>query len=260
MPGNARRCEGSLDADRGDLGHGVAVVADPLERKRAALGRHRGERDQGIRGHRGMQIDATDLGAVVGAGEAPDDIARDQFAELRAAKPRLLRLRGQGDDRARHQISPSSRQAESVTTTSALSDQNEPSLIWAIAVTVCVSARRTRVARLARPARGPRWTLTTSGSGFFSVSTWIALTWSAGVIGLSTATESGTALPLSMSGGSWSFTRPRRTCASPTILRSASWKAALRFATRLGSTWAFTAAGTATDAAVRTRNSRRVII
>src|SRR5882672_5007337 len=272
---NARRCGHSLDADRSDLGHGVAVVADPLERERACLGRRGGKSDQGIRGHRGMEIDAIDLDAVVGAGEPPDDIARNHLAQLRAAETGLhcvrgecldlddlaaLRLRGQGDDRPCHQISPSSRQAESVTTTSALSDQNEPSLIWAMAVTVCVSARRTRVARLARPARGPRWTLTTSGSGFFSVSTWIALTWSAGVIGLSTATESGTALPLSMSGGSWSFTRPRRTCASPTILRSASWKAALRFATRLGSTWAFTAAGTATDAAVRTRNSRRVII
>ena len=45
-----------------------------------------------------------------------------------------------------------------------------------------------RVATLARPARGPSWTLTTFGCGFFSLKTWIALTWSAAVIGLSTAT------------------------------------------------------------------------
>src|SRR5437867_1129025 len=234
---NARRCGHSLDADRSDLDHGVAVVADPLERERACLGRGGGKGDQGIRGHRGMQIDAIDLDAVVATGKPPDDVARDQLAQLRAAETGLhcvrgerldlddlaaLRLRGNVDDRPCHQISPSSRQAESVTTTSALSDQNVPSESSAIATTVCVSARRTRVDMPARPARDPRWTLTTSGSGFLWVRTWIALTWSAAVIGLSTATESGTELPLSIKGGTCSSTLPARTGAPPTTFPSAS--------------------------------------
>src|SRR5262249_1247494 len=266
---------GSLDLDRRDLGHGIAVVAVPPELERAALGRDGGEGDQRIRGDRGMQVDAAHLDTVVGAGEGADDVARDDLAVLRAPEAGLhrvlserldlddlaaLRARRHGDYGARHQISPSSRQAESVTTTSAASDQKEPSLIWAIAVTVWVSARRTRVAKLARPARGPRAMPTTSGSGSFSVSTWIAFTWSASVIGLSTATESGTELPLSMSGGSVSFTRPCVTFASPTICLRAAWNAALRFATRLGSTCAFAVAGSAADAAATIRNSRRVVI
>src|SRR5258708_26924243 len=106
-----------------------------------------------------MEIDAIDLDAVVGAGEPPDDVARDQLAQLRAAETGLhcvrgerldlddlaaLRLGGQGDDSARHQISPSSRHAESVTTTSALSDQTFPSPGSAIATTGCLSPCPTR--------------------------------------------------------------------------------------------------------------------
>ena len=43
-----------------------------------------------------------------------------------------------------------------VTITSALADQNVPSLSSATATSVCVVASRMRVATLARPARGPR--------------------------------------------------------------------------------------------------------
>ena len=50
-----------------------------------------------------------------------------------------------------------------VTIKSAVADQNVPSLISAIAVTVWVSARRKRVEILALPARGPRWTAITLG-------------------------------------------------------------------------------------------------
>jgi hypothetical protein len=123
-----------------------------------------------------VQVGAEDLHAVVGAAEARDDVARHQLAELRAAEARFHRmpgeradlddfaapcLRGDGDHDARaHQISPSSRQAASVTTTCTLSDQNEPSLICASAMTVPVSAMRARVASRARPARGPRCALT----------------------------------------------------------------------------------------------------
>jgi len=53
--------------------------------------------------------------------------------------------------------------------TSISSDQNEPSLIWAMAMTFCESASRMRLENVARPARGPSWTLITLGCGFFSV-------------------------------------------------------------------------------------------
>ena len=47
-------------------------------------------------------------------------------------------------------------QAASVTITSALSDQNVPSLSAAIAIIFCEVASRMRVETCARPARGPR--------------------------------------------------------------------------------------------------------
>src|SRR5438874_1873520 len=104
----------------------------------------------------------------------------------------------------------------------ALSDQNEPSLSSQIATTFWESASRMRVATFARPARGPRWKLATLGWGFFSVKTCTALTCSASVIGLSTVTVSGTALPFSISGGSSSFTLPGVMRAEPTTARMAS--------------------------------------
>ena len=89
-----------------------------------------------------------------------------------------------------------------------------------------------RVDTLARPARGPSRKLSTFGCGFFSVKTWIAFTWSAGVIGLSTLTASGTALPFSDSGGRSSFTCPALTRDEPTTARMASCIAARRRARR----------------------------
>src|SRR6202007_2502533 len=80
------------------------------------------------------------------------------------------------DKGAGHQGFGSSPQAASVTVTSVSSDQNEPSDSSAIAVTVCESASRMRVEKLARPARGPSLTLITFGCGFFSLKMWIALT------------------------------------------------------------------------------------
>jgi hypothetical protein len=47
-------------------------------------------------------------------------------------------------------------QAASVTTTSALTDQNEPSDSCAMATIFWLSARRIRVETCARPACGPR--------------------------------------------------------------------------------------------------------
>src|SRR5688572_25424377 len=138
-----------------------------------------------------MQLGAIDLDAVIAAHEEGDDVSRDQLAALGAAKAGLHGvagerfdlddlaapgLRGHCDYGARHQMSPSSRQADSVTITFTLPDQKEPSLICATASTVPLSAMRARVVRTARPARGPRWTLATFGCGFFSVKTWIAFT------------------------------------------------------------------------------------
>src|SRR5262245_9035520 len=236
------RCGGaSRDGDLGRLGQGEALVAGPLELEAAARGRNRGEHEQRVRRDRGMEIGAEDFLAVVGAGEAVDDVARDHFPELRAAEAGLhgvldqradlddlAALRGgrDVDDRARHQISASSRQAESVTTTCALSDQYEPSLICATASTVPVSASRTRVATRARPERGVKCAVRMFGSGLRSAKTWIALTWLAAVIGLSTTTDSGMELPLSIRGGTSSLTRPGRTCAVPMTWRTASCMAA----------------------------------
>src|SRR5262249_61271299 len=77
------------------------------------------------------------------------------------------------DERACHGQSPST-QAASVTTTSASSDQNEPSLISAIAITVWVSASRMRLDTAALPARGPSRTLNIFGCGRCALNTWIA--------------------------------------------------------------------------------------
>src|ERR1700674_1036367 len=107
-------------------------------------------------------------------------------------------------------------------TTLTLSDQNEPSDISATATTVCVSDNRIRVEMLARPARGPSLALMTFGCGFFSLKTWMALTWVAGVIGLSTATAQGTVLPFSTSGGISSLTLPTFSLASPMTLAIAA--------------------------------------
>ena len=49
------------------LGRGEAVVAGPVERDRAALGRDRVERDERIGGDRRIELGAEDLLAVVGA-------------------------------------------------------------------------------------------------------------------------------------------------------------------------------------------------
>src|SRR5262245_43422509 len=186
-----------------------------------------------------MQVGAEHFDAVIDADEARDDVARHQLAALGAAKAGLHHVPGEGadldhlaalraggnvdDDAPGHQINPSSRHAESVTTTETVSDQNEPSDSSAMAITLPVSAMRARVARRARPARGSRWAPITIGCGFFSVKTWIAFTWSASVIGLSTVTVSGTVLPLSMSGGRSSFTLPGCTGLPPvTLLIAAS--------------------------------------
>src|SRR6266446_9611282 len=164
-----RRLDALLDGDAGGFRHRDAVVTRPLEGEGAALDGDGGERDERVRGDGRMQIGAEDLGAVVGGDEAPDDVARDRDPELGAAIAGLHHVRDQGldlddlaalgpgrhvDQRTGHQAS--SRQAASVTTTAARADQNEPSLSSAIATTVWVSARRMRVATVARPARGPR--------------------------------------------------------------------------------------------------------
>src|SRR5207248_11426228 len=119
------------------------------------------------------------------------------------------------DERARGHCKPST-QAAMVTMTSASADQNEPSLSCATATTFWASASLMRVESAALPARGPSCTPMTLGCGFFSLKMWMALTWSAAVIGLSTVTVSGTVLPFSTSGGTSIVTLPSRSGASPT--------------------------------------------
>src|SRR5262245_20319853 len=178
-----------VDGDGDRLGHREAIVARPLERDGAALDGDRPEREERIGRDRRVEVGAEDLRPVVRAHEAADDVAWDGRAELASPIAGLHRMGDQRldlddfpatgalrnvDQRVRHHAS--SRQAARVTTTSARSDQNEPSDSSQIATTVCVSASRIRVETLARPARGPRWKLTTSGCGFFSVKTWMART------------------------------------------------------------------------------------
>src|SRR5262245_27267622 len=180
----------SLDNDVRRLGHREAVVARPGELELAALGRHREERQERVRGDRREQVGAEDLLAVIGADELADDVARNRLAHVVVAIAGLhlvldqrlddddlafLGLRRNVDECACHQ-GRSSRQAAIVTITSTSSVQNVPSLISAIAISFCESASRMRVAIFACPARGPMRALITFDCGFFSLNTWIALT------------------------------------------------------------------------------------
>src|SRR5262249_40072823 len=193
------------------------------------------EAHERIGGDRREEIGAEDLLAVVAGDEARDDVAWDRLADVVVTEAGLHDVRDQRldldhlaafcllrhvDEGAGHQ-SKLSRQAARVTMTSADVDQNEPSLSSATATMVCVSARRKRVEILARPARWPRWALITFGSGFFSLKTWIAFTWSSLVIGLSTSIASATVLPFSTSAGTSILTLPVRTGDSPTTWRIA---------------------------------------
>src|SRR5262245_30503357 len=153
-----------VDGDGDRLGHREAIVARPLERDGSALDGGRPEREERIGGDRRMKVGAEDLRPVVPAHETADDVARNGGAELASA---IAGLHWVGDQRldlddftatgalrnvdegVRHHAS--SKHAARVTTTSARSDQNEPSESSEIAITVCVSASRMRVETLARP-------------------------------------------------------------------------------------------------------------
>src|SRR5207244_8441251 len=108
-----------------------------------------------IREHHG----ADDFLSVTYADEFGDDVAVHRLARIVGAKTGLHIVRDQRldlddvaafglrrriDEGTRHAQTPS-RQAASVTMTSASLDQNEPSLICAMAMTFCESARRMRV-------------------------------------------------------------------------------------------------------------------
>src|SRR5262249_35226027 len=110
-----------------------------------------------------------DFLSVILAGEVGDDVARHRLARIVGAKTGLHIVRDQRfylddfaavglcpriDEGTPHGHAPS-RQAASVTMTSASADQNEPSRICAMAMTFCESARRMRVDTVARPERGP---------------------------------------------------------------------------------------------------------
>src|SRR4051812_28770561 len=232
-PGCARTA--SLDRDLGGVGGLEAAVAGPAEHQRAAFQSGREKRQKRVGRDRRRQFGAKHLLTIIGAGKQPDDVARDHravrtdaVAGLHWVRDQRLDLdRGAAPGLRRHANHDpcthcrSSTQAASVTITSALPLQNEPSLISAIATTCCESASLMRVATRARPARGPSASEITCGCGFFSLKIWIALTWSCCVIGLSTDTVSGTALPFSTSAGMSSVTLPGCASASPRTSRIA---------------------------------------
>src|SRR5262249_55925663 len=163
----------------------LPVVVGPAELHRAALRRHREKSDERVCRNGLVQVGAEDLGAVVGAHEQVDDIARNWgsgfaapisgFHHVRDQRLDLDDLTAFGlgrnvDEGAGHgQLY--SRQAAMVTITSTVSDHIEPSLNSAMATTFCESARRIRVENAALPARGPRCTEMMSGCGFFSLKT-----------------------------------------------------------------------------------------
>src|SRR6202521_4964955 len=179
------RAPRSFDRDFRRGGFDLAVIVGPFEFQRPALGRHREESDERVRGDRLMQVGAEDFRAVIGAHEQVDDVARDGGAGFVAPVSGLHDVRDQRldlddltalglgrhvDEGAGHD-QLYSRQAAMVTITSTVSDHSEPSLISAIATTFCESASRMRVEKAARPARGPKWTLMMLGCGFFSLKT-----------------------------------------------------------------------------------------
>src|SRR3954447_3283883 len=188
-PRTISRAKNSFDRDRRGCAGRIAVVADPFELERAALLRDREERQIGIGRDRREEIGAKNLGAVVAAREARDDVARDQRAVRGMAEAGLHDVRGQRadlddfaasgfrrnvDERGHQFIS--SVQAASVTTISVVTCQNVSSERRAIATTFWVSASRIRVEIWARPEEGPRWKLPMFGCGFFSLKTWMLLT------------------------------------------------------------------------------------
>src|SRR5215468_7567084 len=226
------------------------LIAGPAQTDGAALLGHREEGHERIGGDRRREGDAENLGLVPGGDEALDDVARDQPAIGAGAKAGLHRMQDQrldldqlarfgGLGRIDQDIGHvmSSMQAARVTITSAEALKNSPELVSAMATTFWESASLMRVAIWALPFSGLNRASSTCGCGFFSLKTWIALMWSASVIGLSTETVSGTALPFSTSGGMSRVTRPSRTAASPvTSLMAAAMAAGVARAAEHGST------------------------
>src|SRR5579872_1435203 len=138
----------SFDCYGGGRGFGKTIVADPFEIEFSACRHNRKERDERVGGGRRKQIGAENLLAIVAAGKARDDVARDHLPFRRVTIAGLHDVRHQGldlddvaalgflghiDQGGRHQIT-SSVQAASVTTTSAPTDHNEPSESRAMAM------------------------------------------------------------------------------------------------------------------------------
>ena len=92
----------------------------------------------------------------------------------------------------------------------------------AAATTFCEVARRMRVLTRATPLAGPRRNSATSGSGLRPVNSAMATTWSAALMGLSTCTVTGTALPFSTNSGMSTCTPPSTGTADPANRASAA--------------------------------------
>ena len=79
----------SFDGDRGGRGFRKTVVADPFEFELAALGRGGEEGDERVGGDRRKQVGAENLVAVIAAGKARDDVARDRLRRTRYGDSRF---------------------------------------------------------------------------------------------------------------------------------------------------------------------------
>jgi hypothetical protein len=146
------------------------------------------EGEVGIGGDGRMQFGAEHRLAVVAAGEAPQDVARQHAAVGAGAVAGLHHVRDGGahldhlaarpwrhlDQRAGHVGLPSM-QAASTTMTSTVSDHTLPSFMRASADSFWLVASRMRVATSALPARGPSVKTATSRCGFFSLKTAISV-------------------------------------------------------------------------------------
>jgi len=95
-----------------------------------------------------------------------------------------------------------------VTFTSLRAVKKRPSPVRATTITFSVALRRMRVATSARADIAVKWNAATRGLGLPSATTSRSVTRSAGVIGLSTVTASGTAAPFSAISGRSIAMRP----------------------------------------------------
>src|SRR6516165_1828206 len=88
----------SFDRDLRRGGLDLALIVGPFELQRAAFVRHGEKGDERVRGNRLVQIGVEDFGAVIGANEIVDNVARDGRAGRIAPVAGFHDMRDQGLD------------------------------------------------------------------------------------------------------------------------------------------------------------------